>query len=291
MGFFRHFAAAVAALALFGCAPKAEGPALWRLSDADSEIWLFGTVHVLKPDVKWRTARIDDALRSADLLYFETPTDDAATAEVARLASALGANPEGVTLSSLLSPQEKARFERVSRALGVEPAALDEARPWLAALQLSVAMLVRQGADPDAGVENVLEAEAARLAKKTAYFETASEQMHFLADLSPAAEKQFFIATLRQIEEEGDQSDVMDTLWARGDAAKLGALLTRMTDEAGPEAANALIYTRNATWAEKVDTMMQGKGRIFIAVGAAHLTGPRGVPALLRAKGYTVEGP
>lgn len=291
MRYFRHFAAAVAALALFGCAPKAEGPALWRLSDADSEIWLFGTVHVLKPDVKWRTARIDDALRSADLLYFETPTDDAATAEVARLASALGANPEGVTLSSLLSPQEKARFERVSRALGVEPAALDEARPWLAALQLSVAMLVRQGADPEAGVENVLEAEAARLAKKTAYFETASEQMHFLADLSPAAEKQFFIATLRQIEEESDQSDVMDTLWARGDAAKLGALLTRMTDEAGPEAANALIYTRNATWAEKVDTMMQGKGRIFIAVGAAHLTGPRGVPALLRAKGYTVEGP
>lgn len=291
MNVFRPLAAGVAALALFGCAPKAQGPAMWRLSDADSEIWLFGTVHVLKPDLKWRNARIDDALRAADLLYFETPTDDAATAEVARLASALGANPPGVTLSSLLSPLEKAQFERVSRTLGVEPAALDEARPWLAALQLSVAMLVRQGADPESGVENVLEADAARLGKKTAYFETASEQMHFLADLSPAAEKQFFVATLRQIEEEGDQSDVMDTLWARGEADKLGALLTRMTDEAGPEAANALIYTRNATWAGKVDVMMQGKGRIFIAVGAAHLTGPRGVPALLRAKGYTVEGP
>lgn len=285
----------VLAVALSACTPKpretAGGPALWRLTDADSEIWLLGTVHVLKPDVRWRTARIDDAFRRADVVWFEAPTDAAAEAEVAALVARLGVNPPGVTLSSLLSPAEKTRFDRVARSLGLDPAHLERMRPWIAALQLSVAMLARQGGDPDLGVESVLEAEAARTGKTTAYFETAAEQMHILADLPPAAEKAFLVATLRQIEEEADTSDEMDALWAKGDAEKLGALLNGMIEEAGPEAADALIHRRNAAWAAEIETMMKGEGRIFVAVGAAHMTGAQGVPALLRAKGYAVEGP
>lgn len=276
---------------LAGCAPKSGGPALWRLSDADSEIWILGTVHVLPPNLKWRTPRIDKAFNAADEIWFEAPTDDGAAAEIGALVAQLGVNPAGVTLTSMLSPEEKAQFLRVAQSVGVDASAMERARPWLAALQLSVALLAKQGSDPDSGVENALEADAARLNKRTAYFETAAQQMHIFADLSSAAEKAFFVATLRQIEDEADQTDVMDALWARGDVDALGKLLQRQIEEAGPEVGEALIHRRNAAWTAEIDRMMHGKGRVFIAVGTAHLTGSGGVPALLRAKGYKVEGP
>ncbi len=284
-------AAIVATVLLAACAPRSSGPALWRLSDADSEIWLLGTVHVLPRGVQWRTARIDAAFNAAEVVWFEARTDEAAAAEIGELVGRLGANPPGVTLSSLLTAEEQARFARVAKSVGVEPASLEPARPWIAALQLSLALLTRQGADPDSGVETALEADAARRGKKTAYFESAALQMHIFADLPPGAEKRFLLATLRQIEEEADTTDEMDRLWANGRVDELGRLLQRQIDEAGPEVADALIHRRNAAWTAEIDRMMAGKGRVFIAVGTAHLTGPGGVPALLRAKGYDVEGP
>jgi len=283
-----------AAFLLAACAPKGPsgGPAMWRLADADSEIWILGTVHVLPPDLKWRTARIDTAFREADAIWFEAATKGHDVArEMSALVQQVGVNPPGVTLSSLLAPTERARLANVARSVGLESSGLESARPWLAALQLSVAMLVKQGADPDSGVESVLEAEAARLGKKVSYLETATQQMHFLADLSPEAETRFLTTTLRQIEEDAKQADFMDELWANGRVEELGLLLEGMIEEAGPEVADAIIHRRNAAWAERIDVMMQGNGRVFVAVGAAHLTGPRGVPALLRAKGHQVEGP
>jgi uncharacterized protein len=285
------FAVLLASVALAACAPRASGPALWRLTDADSEIWILGTVHVLPPELKWRSARIDKAFAAAEVVWFEAATDDAATAEIGALVSRLGANPAGVTLSSRLSAPDKARLDRVTKSLGVEIGSLEDARPWLAALQLSMALLAKQGAETGSGVETVLEADAARSGKPVAYFETAAQQMHMLADLAPESEMRFFSATLRQIEEEADTTDEMDTLWASGQVDALGELLQRQIDEAGPEVAEVLIHRRNAAWTAEIDRMMQGKGRVFIAVGTAHLTGAGGVPALLRAKGYVVEGP
>lgn len=291
--FFMH-ALAAAAFLLVGCAPKAVtgGPAMWRLKDADSEIWIFGTVHVMSPEVQWRTARIEKAFRAADVVWFEAPTDGPdVEREIGLLVQQLGVNPPGVKLSSLLTAEESTRLARVARSVDVDPAALDRTRPWLAGLQLSVAALVKQGAALDSGVENVLELDVARLGKKTAYFETVAQQMHFFADLSPEAEKRFLVTTLRQIEEDADQTKVMDDLWSTGRVDELGKLLDAQIDEAGPEVADAVIHNRNAAWATQIDTMMKGRGKIFIAVGTAHLTGDRGVPALLRAKGYEVEGP
>lgn len=292
MNAFRLLAAAV--ILLVACAPKAEapGPAMWRLKDADSEIWLLGTVHMLSPDVKWRTAKIDRAFKAADVVWFEAPTEGETVArEIGALVQRHGMNPAGVKLTSLLTPEEKAQFERVARSVDLLPEALEGARPWLAGLQLSVAALAKQGTNPNSGVETALEADAARVGKRTEYFETVEQQMHFFADLPPASEKRFLLATLRQIEEEADQTKLMDDLWSTGRVDELGRLLETMTDEAGPEVADAIIHRRNAAWANEIDAMMKGKGRIFIAVGTAHLTGDRGVPALLRAKGYEVEGP
>ena len=102
---------------------------------------------------------------------------------------------------------------------------------------------------------------------------------------------QFLSATLREIENEPSDVATLDDAWARGDVKTLSHDLTRDLRSAGPEIYAALIRDRNRRWAEQIDLMMKGSGTAFIAVGAAHLVGKDGVPALLRAKGYKVEGP
>ncbi len=281
-------------LALTACAPapRAEaGPAIWRVADEDSEIWLFGTVHVLPADLKWRTAKIDGAFKSADTLVLETQTDAAALPRIAQLMQDYGYAKDGVALEDRLNADDKARLARVCADLKMDCAALKTLRPWYAANALSVALVMRQGQSLEAGVEQVLQREATQQNKKTSYFETAEQQVRFFADLPPETELQFLTATLRQIEEEADMIGAIDAAWARGDTAALEKDLNGLLEEAGPLIYAVLIKDRNAAWANEIDMMMKGSGKTFIAVGAAHLVGDDGVPAMLRAKGYKVQGP
>ena len=51
-------------------------PALWLLADADTTIYLFGTVHILPPGFRWRSPAIDGAIRDADELVLEVDERD-----------------------------------------------------------------------------------------------------------------------------------------------------------------------------------------------------------------------
>ena len=281
----------VAAAACAAPAARSEGPALWRVADADSEIWLFGTVHVLPPNTPWRTARIDAAFRSADTLVFETDVGAEGREALQRLYLERGFDRSGATLASKLPASERPRLARVAQKLGVTEAELAPMRPWFAALQLSLRFVLSKGQDISAGVEQALDADARQLGKKRAYLETADEQIGFLADLSPEAEREFLISSLRQIEEEEDSVSEMDEAWLAGDTQKLSRLLNGLIEEAGPAVRSALIVERNRRWTEEIDRMLAGRGGVFVAVGAAHLVGPDSVVAQLRARGREVEGP
>jgi uncharacterized protein YbaP (TraB family) len=277
--------------ALAACARAEEGPALWRVRDDDSEIFLLGTVHVLPKDVHWQTPKLMKAFASAEIVYFETPTDEGTSREVAALVQRYGFNPPGKTLSFQLEPPLRTQLVRVAGNLNFPLTELERMRPWFASLNLSLALLAKEGNLREAGVEAVLEREAMRLGKERRYFETAEEQISLLAGLSQSSQIRLLRSTLRQIEEDPAASAQLDDLWAQGRAAELATLLEGMISEAGPEVERALLTKRNENWTAVIDRLMQGKGRIFIAVGAAHMAGPKGVPALLEARGYKVVGP
>ena len=283
-----------AAATLNACAPAAqstEGPALWRISDSDSEIFLFGTVHILPPTMKWRNTRIDNAFNGAQTIYFETPIDARAATNIGQSVAKYGFNPHGVNLSSMLTAEDRARLIRVCAHYKMDPVLLEPVRPWLAAVQLSLAEAMSQGQAAQSGVDSVLDHDAQAQNKKRAYFETADQQIRFFADLPRETEVQFLRSTLLEIEKEHGQVEEMDAAWLHGDTKTIAREVTDMIRDSGPEIYAALIRDRNARWASEIDSMMKGSGKIFIAVGAAHLVGPDGVPALLRKKGYKVEGP
>jgi len=284
---------AAAALALAACeAPENRGePAIWRIADADSEIWLYGTVHLLPPDLRWRGPRFEAAFGAAEELVTETDTGEAASAELASLARRLGALPEGERLSQRLLPSQEAALHDAADRLGLDFGLLDRQRPWLTALQLSYAAALRAGHRPEAGVEAALLGQAQRRRMRVSHLETPAQQVRVLAELSAADEMRFLQLTLADIEAGPAAMDAMDRAWARGDVDALERLLAPEWQAAGRGIHEAVILERNRDWADQIEARLAGSGRVFIAVGAAHLVGEDSVVDLLRQRGIAVEGP
>lgn len=285
----RHAAPLAALFLLITALPAAAEPPVWTVRDADSTIVLFGSVHVLPADLDWRPDTLDAALATADDLWFETPVDAAGEAEAGAAAQARGFLPAGQSLSALLSPEGRARLDRVCGRLGISPAGVERLRPWYADVTLGVVALMRQGATVSSGVERTL-AEAAPGAERRA-FETATEQIGFFADAPLADQLASLEDTLRQIDEDPAYYDRLIDAWARGDIRAIQDLGLTPMKQVSVWLYDRLIVQRNRRWAETIAERMEGSGETVIVVGVGHLVGPDSVPALLRARGFTVEGP
>jgi uncharacterized protein YbaP (TraB family) len=264
-------------------APK--GPALWKVADEDTTIYLFGTVHVLPQGIEWYDATIANALDSSDMIVTEIKMDKASEAELQQLSMKLGLLPQGTTLRSLLTPEQTAAYEAGLAKLGAPPAAFDPLKPWLTGLTLSLLPLIQQGYDPNSGVEKVLLSKAGT--KGQGALETAEFQLGIFNSMSQEAQIAFLMEAVDGMDEVKPTLDRMVAEWAEGDAEGLAAVMNEgMSD---PAVAEALLYSRNANWAEWIDTRLDKPGTVFIAVGAGHLAGAKSVQDYLAGKGITVS--
>lgn len=280
--------AAVAAAAPAAVLPATgAGPALWVVKDADSTLYLFGTVHVLRPTTAWGSAKVDAAFAAASDIYFEisNPDDQAA---MMPLIQQYGVSPQ-TPLSSLLNPAEIADLDAAAKTIGASAAQLDSLRPWLAGLSLSMAPLVKAGYDPASGVELTLKARALEAGKPIHGFETIDEQVRVLATLPEETQLEFLRSTLHSFDDAATELDTLVEAWAAGDVATLQKLGVDDMKVEAPAIYEALLTRRNAGFADDIQGVLAGSGVAFIAVGAAHLAGPDSVQAMLEARGVSIE--
>ncbi len=258
-------------------------PALWAIKDADSTIYLFGTIHALKPDVKWRSPLIDKAMsNSGDLTLEIIGGDDPAVMQP--LVIKYGLSPSQ-KLSARIGPERFARASDLAKSAGMPPEMLEIMRPWMAAVSLSMAPMIKAGYDPKAGVEQVLLGVARAEGKAEKSFETPEQQVRFFADLPAKTEDDFLAATLEDAEEGLAKIDSLVEAWAAGDVPRLEAeFVTEMKGEY-PELYDLLITKRNEDWARQLKTKLAGSGVSFVAVGSGHLVGPESVQAQLAKLG------
>ena len=269
-------------------------PALWTLSDDDTTIHLFGTVHLLRPDLDWRSQAFTTAFETADTVVFEvdmkSPEGQQAvmTDFVAR-----GFFEDGRTLRGVLDDDVEPVVEAAFDSVGLPLDAVNAMEPWMAAANLSVMQLQAEGYDPNSGVENVLEAEAKAAGKSFAFLESAGDQADAFDLLPEDVQVEFLYETAVLLEESSAMLDLLVEEWADGDVAGLATLIAdpEAAGMGGDEVYRSLLVERNARWVPKVEAMLETPGTVFIAVGAAHLVGPDSVIADLRAKGHEVTGP
>jgi uncharacterized protein YbaP (TraB family) len=202
-----------------------------------------------------------------------------------QLAQSKGSLPAGTTLRSLLTPEQKATYEAAVTKLGAPAEAFDPLKPWLVGLTMSIIPLMQQGYTPGAGVEKVLLSKVGD--KPQGALETAEFQLGIFDGMDQASQITFMMEAINGMDETAPMLNRMVAEWAEGDADELAAIMNEgMTD---PAVADALLYSRNANWAEWIDARMDKPGSVFIAVGAGHLAGAKSVQDYLAAKGITVS--
>ncbi|MNE23738.1 TraB family protein [compost metagenome] len=268
-------------------APVGSGPGLWVVRDADSTVYLFGTVHVLKPETPWGTARVDQAFASADEYWFEI-ADLADQTGVMPVIQAKGVSPDR-PLSSLLTAEEMADLDAAARTVGATAAQLDPLRPWLASLQLALASIQKAGYVAANGGDQILHARAAATGKPIKGFETAPQQIGFIADMSEDAQLAMLRSGLKEFDTAEVVLDQMVTAWSTGDVEGLDALIGQEMKVESPELYAVMLTQRNTKWADQIQTLLAGAGTAFISVGAGHLAGSDSLQAQLEQRGVSIE--
>jgi len=295
MTLLRRFVVLLLAVAVAACGkgtdasvatPGTSKVALWEVSDSSGpRAWIFGTVHALPPGTPWQRPAIGEALAKADRLVLEIGEDinpQIAGEALSRLALTPGLPPA----SARVDPAYRADLFKSYHRLGLRDQSFPDQETWAIALQIAAI----SGEKNDVHAVDGVEPELRRLAKGKPIvgLETIDGQFAIFDTLPEPQQKTLLEQTVVEVASPEDEERQLLDLWLRGDDLGIARESSKgfLADQA---LRTALLSGRNAAWLKQVETMLKGGARPFIAVGAAHVSGPDGLPALLAGHGWTVK--
>ncbi|MEA3063753.1 MAG: uncharacterized protein QOJ27_181 [Sphingomonadales bacterium] len=267
--------------------PAAKHPALWKLADSDTRIWLFGTIHLLPEGQSWRTPALDSALAGSDELVLEVANVDDLMAS-AQAMQKLGVSPGLPPIAERVPEAKRAALRAMIAESGYPEAVYDKLETWAAALPLLGVSFRRLGLDAQLGVERQIGAPFRARGKKVSGLETIEQQFGFFDTLSEDAQRALLLAVVEDGADTKAQFQAMLDAWSAGD---LDGIARTFDDETqmSPELKEALMRRRNAAWADWLAKRLDQPGTVFVAVGAGHLAGADSVQTMLRAKGLDAK--
>jgi hypothetical protein len=265
---------------------KAEGPypALWEIADANGAVegWMFGTIHALPDDTRWRSPRLDAVMGQADMLVVEVANlEDGA--ELSRLFEQMAFDRPAGPIGDRIDPDLRDEFEALLVKAKVRRTYFDPMDSWAAALALAQ---VAQSAKSENGADRALLAAFDK--REVVELEGARGQLAIFDSLPEAEQRDLLNAVLEESRAYDDGIGTLAQAWLEGDTKRLTDL-TRQGILADPELEDALLIRRNASWTAQVENLLSASEKPLIAVGAGHLLGEEGLPKKLEARGYTVR--
>ena len=282
---FRGAALAVAAFLTFATTAQA-APAMWRVSDADSQVYLFGTLHALRPKAQWRTPLYDRVLREAGTVWFEADMQSGDPDTIRLLIQRYGSDPD-TPLSRKLPAGD---LDALSRQTDV--ARIEHLRPWAAALMLSVQPALARGATVEKGADLTITRAARSDAKQVRALETLEDQARMFAGLPQPSEVRYLTSVIHERSRGSRlrlpfQPASLEAAWQAG---RLGPAEIAAMKAENAALYDALLRRRNLAWADALGAEMAGTSGVeLVNVGALHMLGGDGLPALLKARGFRVE--
>lgn len=282
--FVRRSLAALAATLTFACGANA-APAIWKVSDGNSSVWLFGSIHMLPDGMEWRTEIFDNLLDEADRIYFETDLGTAAQTRILALTMERGFARDGVLLNHRIDAKLMSKVRSAADTYAVPVPTLLAMQPWMAASTISVAALTAAGYDPTKGVETTLVNEIP--VERQGFLETAEQQIEAIAGGSEADQIQMLVATLAETDGLAAMVDTMVAGWLEGTPDVVADIFLADLGAYGEAFVDRLITRRNENWVEQIVTMLETDEEAFLVVGAGHLVGPDSVVTLLENKGFS----
>ena len=270
-------------LCLFSAPTLADGPVpVWHVGGEQNDIWLLGSVHMLRRSDHPLPPIMDRLYEQAEILLMELDMDDLDEVAMQALFQEAGLLPAGTTLADVLGPERYARASAAADAADIPLDMLAGSEPWLAALITEQVMLGRAGFSALHGIEIHFLGRALADDKDILGLETVAEQVGIFDTLAMADQAELLLQTLENADRSADRMAPLIDAWRRGDTAYLEeTMLAEMS--AVPGVYERLLVERNRRWIGTILELLDDDDDYLIIVGAAHLVGDDGVPALLRA--------
>jgi uncharacterized protein YbaP (TraB family) len=267
----------------------AADPAVWRVAGArGAELWLLGSVHVLRSEDYPLPDSVDRLFASADEIVMELDLDDLDPAEQQQILLGTALLPRGTVLRDVLPPGTYATAEERTRALGIDLTLLERFEPWLVAITLLDQGLQAHGYRSQLGIEQYLVGKARAAGKPITGLESLAEQIALFDELPPDAQRDLLAQSLDELAAAGDRMREITAAWRDG---RLDQLSDELLAEFAqfPELYEDIVAERNSNWIAPLEALLAGERKVLVVVGALHLVGADSVIAQLEARGHEVR--
>ncbi len=277
----------IAALAVFSfqAAAQPNNSLLWEVSGMglSQKSYIFGTIHMIKKQDFFITPAMVSSLEKCQ--YFVTEIDmNISLAQQLDLAKKMYL-PETKTLRDYISPDEYTNFSNyVIDSIGIKKSKLEKY------IRLKPFFMSSILAKHIAGKIKSYEQELYKLSKKKGMISDGLESLDFQLSLiedTPIEEQaRTLVSDIQGYKKMEQQLTDMVAAYKNQDLDKLYDFIVKYGDTS-PEFNESFIFKRNQNWIPKIEEKIKDHS-CFIAVGAAHLPGDKGVLNMLKQKGYTV---
>ena len=281
--------AAVLALALLATAQAAQAKTFaWKVTGKGGTIYLMGSIHVMSESFYPLNPALETAFKDADLLVEEVDMAEMLdpTAQLSMLTR--GMLPSNQSLDKLVSPATLALVKKATGDMGSAGGPLMRFKPWMLAIALQGMELAKAGFNPALGLDQHFYDEAQAASMKVQGLETVEYQISRFDEMTMEQQDRMLAETLKELATETATVGKLGDAWKSGDVAAIeGIALADLKSD--PAMYQRLLVERNKNWLPKIEALFARRGRALVVVGAAHLVGPDGLIAMLKAKGYTVQ--
>jgi len=269
-------------------AARSTGPALWEVSDKDTTIYLFGTIHLLPKNSRWRTPKFEKALAGSQSLVLETLIDSANPQQLAGVMASMGFSSGLPPIVNRIDPAKRGLLEAAITKTKLPRPVFDRMETWAAAFTLLGVQFQTLGVEGDQGVEAVLRRSFAASGKPVGELETNQEQLSFFDRLPESAQRQLLEGAVENPDQMRVKFNEMLDAWLAGNVDAIGKTFNEDL-QSSPELKAALLTRRNWNWSQWIERRMAQPGTVRVAVGAGHLAGGESVQRYLQRSGYKVK--
>lgn len=278
----------LAATTLFSPLSNADAM-VWKVSNQDGELYLGGTIHMLRESDYPLKPEYTQAFNDSDVIVFETDVMGAMGLDFQQQLMMQMSLPPGKTLQSVLNPNTYARLEKFATSRNIPIEMLQSFKPSMAILTITQIELQKIGVSTQSGLESHFTNKAIAAKKSIGSLETLDEQMAILASMGEGYENEYVNGSLDDLDSLEKEFTSLIKAWKNADLTTIDNKMTQLMKDEFPQLYNNLLVKRNFNWLKQINKLIKSPEKEFILVGAAHLAGADSVQNLLIAQGYKVE--
>jgi len=265
---------------------------LWKVTGSEGVVYLFGTIHVGRADFYPLAPIIETSFKEADTLITEADLNEPQDSNrLLKMVLQKGTYPAGDSVENHIGQQTRAHLLPYVAATKELAASYARLKPWFLTVSIAVIEAKRMGFDTNQGLDRHFADEAAEMHKPIGTLETTEFQLELMNSFSEELQDRLLLSALLDAEHKTELMDDMLQAWKSGNAdAMEQAKLRYVRDYPQLKPVFEKMFDqRNDTMTQQIEQFLQTPKTYFVAVGAGHLSGERGILSQLRGKHYDIE--